>query len=195
MKAVSQAEFAALMGWSRPYVSKLKKQNRLVMDGAGKVLVEETKALLEASADPSKAAVAERHQQERVEKHVGTHVAPDAPDAPALPPASAGADGSYNYQTSRAQREHYLAELAKSEALKAAGSLAETAAVEAAAFAIGRLTRDLVLGLPKQISADLAAITDAWGLEQTLTRHLRRVLDDASRLGASDLERVLKPQS
>lgn len=193
MTAVSQAEFAALMGWSRPYVSKLKKQGRLVMNEAGtKVLVEETKALLNATADPSKAAVSERHQRDRVEKHVGAYVSPNAPETP---PPPAGDTGHYNYQTSRAQREHYLAELAKSEALQAAGELVKATAVEAAAFAAGRLTRDLVMGLPKQISADLAAITDAWELEQTLTRHLRRVLDDASRMSATDLERVLKPQS
>lgn len=189
MEAVSQSEFAALMGWSRAYVSKLKKQNRLVMNEAGKVLVEETKALLEASADPSKAAVAERHQRDRVEKDVAAHVATDAPPEASPPPAA----GEYNYQSSRAHREHYLAQLAESEARKAAGELVERGAVEAAAFAAGRQVRDLTLGLPKQIASELAAISDPWELERALTTHLRRVLDDAARVIEADLEQVLTP--
>lgn len=193
MQTASKSEFAALMGCSKAYVSKLAKQDRLVLDESGRVLVEETRALLEASADPSKAGVAERHQRERVEKGVGAHVAPNAP-ADTAPPG-AKPSGQYDYQSSRAQREHYLAQLAESEARKAAGSLVERQAVEETAFAAGRALRDLVLGLPKQVAPELAAITDPWELERVLTTHLRRVLEDASRLSAADLERVLQPQS
>lgn len=189
MSSVTKSEFAALMGWSRAYVSKLGKQDRLVLDAAGKVFVAETQALLERSADPSKAAVAERHQQDRIEKGVGAHVVPDAPVEPdPVPPVV----GKYDYQSSRAQREHYLAQLAESEARKAAGDLVEREAVEAAAFASGRMLRDLILGLPKQIAPGLASINDPWELERTLTTHLRRVLEDASRLNAADLEHALQ---
>lgn len=191
MSSVSKAEFAALMGWSRAYVSKLGKQERLVLDAAGKVLVAETQALLDRTADPSKSAVADRHQQDRVEKGVGAHVAPTAPaETDPAPPAG----GKYDYQSSRAQREHYLAQLAESEARKAAGDLVEREAVEDAAFAAGRMLRDLVLGLPKQIAPNLASISDSWELERTLTTHLRRVLEDASRLSAADLEHVLNSE-
>tara|TARA_R110000751_G_scaffold100592_1_gene194516 strand:+ start:320 stop:901 length:582 start_codon:yes stop_codon:yes gene_type:complete len=191
METASKSQFAALMGWSKPYVSKLSGQGRLVLDDKGRVLVDETKALLESSADPSKSAVADRHQRDRVEKGVGVHVAPDAP-ADTAPPAATPA-GKFDYQSSRAQREHYLAQLAQSEALKASGDLVERAAVEQAAFLAGRSLRDLLLGLPKQIAPDLAAITDSWELERMLTTHLRRVLEDASRMSAADLDQVLHP--
>lgn len=192
MSSVTRSEFAALMGWSKPYVSKLGKQGRLVLDAADKVLVEETKALLALSSDPSKAGVAERHQQERIDKGVAVHVSPDAPVETGPTEQPPAVPGAFNYQNSRAHREHYLAQLAESEARKTAGELVERAAVESAAYTSGRMLRDLVLGLPTQIAPALAAIADPWELERELTTHLRRVLEDASRLNAADLEHALK---
>ncbi|MEG4315368.1 terminase small subunit [Pseudomonas sp. FIP_A4] len=187
MELLTKSEFAARMGWSKPYVSKLGKQSRLVLAADGRVDVLATQALLKESADPSKAGVADRHQRDRIEKGVSAHVAADAP--PSEPHANV-----YDFQKSRAQREYFLAQLAESEARKSAGELVERLAVENAAYTAGRLIRDLLLGVPKQISPALAAITDPWELERELTGHLRRVLEDASRLSQSDLERALSPQ-
>lgn len=186
---LSKSEFAARKGWSKPYVSKLGKQGRLVLTDDGKVDVAATEALLADSADPSKAGVAERHQRERTEKGVGVYIAPTAPplDDPQAPP------GGFNFQNSRAQREFYLAVLAENEARKSSGELVARQAVENAAFATGRQLRDLILGLPKQISPALAAITDPWELERELVAHLRRVLEDANRMSATDLEQALQP--
>lgn len=190
MELLSKSEFAARMGWSKPYVSKLVKQDRLVLAEDGRVDVAATQALLKDSADPSKTGVADRHQRDRVEKGVGVHVVADAPvTAPVLEVPAAG----FDFQKSRAQREFYLAALAENEARKSSGELVERQAVENAAFATGRMLRDLLLGLPKQISPGLSAINDPWELERQLTTHLRRVLDDASRLSLADLEQALQP--
>lgn len=192
MELLSKSEFAARMGWSKPYVSKLAKQDRLVLTMDGRVDLAATEALLKETADPSKAGVTDRHQRDRVEKGVGVHVTPGAPVSEPAPPA---APASYDFQKSRAQREYFLAQLAESEARKSSGELVERQAVESAAYASGRLLRDLLLGLPKQISPGLAAINDPWDLERELTGHLRRVLDDASRLSMADLEQALQPPS
>src|SRR5690606_20079514 len=98
-----------------------------------------------------------------------------------------------DFQKARAQREFYLAQLAENEARKSNGELVDRQAVEDAAFATGRLLRDLLLGMPKQVSAELAAITDSWELERQLTAHLRRVLEDAQRLSMADLDHALQP--
>ncbi|NHN79614.1 terminase small subunit [Azotobacter chroococcum] len=193
MIELSKSEFAAHKGWSKPYVSKLAKQGRLVMTADGKVDVAATEALLQRTADPSKAAVAERHQRERVERGVTAHLAPAAP--PLDPPPDRPEDEGIDFQKARARREHYLARLAENEARKSDGELVEREAVENAAFATGRLLRDLLLGLPKQIGAELAAISDPWELERRLTAGLRRVLEDANRLSAADLEHAIKPPS
>ena len=55
------------------------------------------------------------------------------------------------------------------------------------------MLRDLLMGLPKQISPELAALSDPWEVERHLTACLRRVLEDAERVSASDLENALKP--
>ncbi|ASL26994.1 terminase small subunit [Azotobacter chroococcum] len=192
MIALSKSEFAAHKGWSKPYVSKLAKQGRLAMTADGKVDVAATEALLQRTADPSKTGVAERHQRERVERGVTAHLIPTAPPLESPPDSE---DEGIDFQKARARREHYLARLAENEARKSDGELVEREAVENAAFATGRLLRDLLLGLPKQIGAELAAISDPWELERRLTAGLRRALEDANRLSAADLEHAIKPPS
>lgn len=183
MTVMSKAEFADSRGWSRPYVSKLGKQGRLVLTEAGKVDVEATLALLSDTADPSKAGVAERHQQERVEKGVHALVSPLAP--PSSLPTSGGGD---TYQKARAHRETYLALLAEDEFLKGRGELVERKAVDRAAFAAARTLRDLILGLPPKAAGELIAITDTWEMERRLTELLRGVLEDAASLVQLDAE-------
>lgn len=183
MTVMSKAEFADSRGWSRPYVSKLGKQGRLVLTDAGKVDVEATLALLSDTADPSKAGVAERHQQERVEKGVHALVSPLAP--PSSLPTGGGGD---TYQKARAHRETYLALLAEDEFLKGRGELVERKAVDRAAFAAARTLRDLILGLPPKAAGELIAITDTWEMERRLTELLRGVLEDAASLVQLDAE-------
>lgn len=181
MTVMKKSEFADSQGWSRPYVSKLASQGRLVLTEDGKqVLVEETLALLSETADPSKAAVAERHQQGRVEKGVHAHLIPAAESLP-----SAGAP---DYQKARAHREYYLAKLAEDEFLKGRGELVERKAVDTAAFNTARILRDLILGLPPKIAGELIAITDTWEMERKLTELLRGVLEDAASLVQLDTE-------
>jgi len=189
MQGMSKSEFAAHKGWSKPYVSKLAKQGRLVLTADGKVDVAATEALLERSADPSKTGVADRHQRERIERGVTAHLAPAAPPLESPP---SGDPDEPDFQKARARREHFLARLAENESRKSDGELVEREKVEHAAFAAGRLLRDLLFGLPKQISAELSAITDPWEVERRLTAGLRRVLEDAQRLSTADLEQITK---
>lgn len=55
---MNQAEFARHIGVAKSYVTALKKAGRLVLDGDGKVLVEESKAsLVRSNGAPERAAV------------------------------------------------------------------------------------------------------------------------------------------
>lgn len=184
MTVMTKAEFADSRGWSRPYVSKLGKQGRLVLADGGKVDVEKTLALLSDTADPSKAGVAEHHRQERVEKGVYAHIAPTAPASPAAPSAV----GAPDYQKARARREHALALLAEDEHLKTRGQLVERALVDSAAFTAARALRDLLMGIPPKIAGELVTLTDPWEIERRLTQALRRALEDADRLLQIDAE-------
>lgn len=180
MTLMSKAEYADRRGWSRPYVSKLVGQGRLVITADGKVDAEASDELLAASADPSKAGVAQRHHQDRVEKGVYAHIAPSAEPSPALvPPGPAG--NTPDYQKARARREHALALLAEDEHRKSRGELVEQALVDSAAFTAARTLRDLMLGIPPKVAGELVTLTDPWEIERRLVQAIRRALEDADR--------------
>jgi hypothetical protein len=116
MTVISKSEFAARRGWAKSYVSKLAKQDRLVLTEDGKVELEATELLLASSADPSKAGVTARHDQQRIERNVHSELS-IAAEQPAVPPTGKAPD----FQKARAHREHFLAQLAEAEFYKVQG--------------------------------------------------------------------------
>lgn len=190
MTYLTKSEFAARRGWSKSYVSKLANQDRLVLTADGKVDVEATETLLAESADPSKAAVAARHEDNRVERDVRTHLQPGG-DTPAVQPPVPQPGKGPDFQKARAHREYYLAQLAEAEFNKVQGNLVERKAVEDAAFAAGRTLRDLVFGLAPQLAAELTGMSDSWEIEKHLASAFRQVFDDASKMSGADLKQAM----
>ncbi|MGO0694443.1 terminase small subunit [Pseudomonas guariconensis] len=190
MQYLTKSEFAARRGWSKSYVSKLASQDRLVLNADGKVDVEATEALLAESADPSKAAVAARHEENRVERDVRSHLQPGG-DTPAVQPLVQQPGKGLDFQKARAHREFYLAQLAEAEFNKVQGNLVERKSVEEAAFAAGRTLRDLVFGLAPQLAAELTGMSDSWEVEKRLTGAFRQVFDDAAKMSGADLNQAM----
>ncbi|MEF0146188.1 terminase small subunit [Pseudomonas guariconensis] len=190
MQYLTKSEFAARRGWSKSYVSKLASQDRLVLTADGKVDVEATEALLAESADPSKAAVAARHEENRVERDVRSHLQPGG-DTPAVQPLVQQPGKGLDFQKARAHREFYLAQLAEAEFNKVQGNLVERKSVEEAAFAAGRTLRDLVFGLAPQLAAELTGMNDSWEVEKRLTGAFRQVFDDAAKMSGADLNQAM----
>lgn len=190
MTYLTKSEFAARRGWSKSYVSKLANQDRLVLTAGGKVDVEATETLLAESADPSKAAVAARHEDNRVERDVRTHLQPGG-DTPAVQPPVPQPGKGPDFQKARAHREYYLAQLAEAEFNKVQGNLVERKAVEDAAFAAGRTLRDLVFGLAPQLAAELTGMSDSWEIEKHLAGAFRQVFDDAAKMSGADLKQAM----
>lgn len=190
MTHLTKSEFAARRGWSKSYVSKLASQDRLVLSEDGKVDLEATEALLAESADPSKAAVAARHSENRVERDVRSQLQPTDDTPTVLPAVQAPAKGR-DFQAARAHREYYLAQLAEAEFHKVQGTLVERKPVEDAAFAAGRGLRDQMFGLAPQLAAELVGMTDPWDIEKHLTDTFRRVFTDAAKMNHADLERAM----
>ena len=187
---LTKSEFAARRGWSKSYVSKLASQERLVLTADGKVDVVATEALLAESADPSKAAVAARHEENRVERDVRSHLQPGG-DTPAVQPLVQQPGKGLDFQKARAHREFYLAQLAEAEFNKVQGNLVERKAVEDAAFAAGRTLRDLMFGLAPQLAAELAGMSDSWEIEKRLTGAFRQVFEDAAKMSGADLNQAM----
>lgn len=118
-------------------------------------------------------------------------VAAEAPPAPTPVSFSSDASGDASYMDARTRREAALAQLAELELAKSSQRLVDRDRVATAAMRLGRLLRDAILGLPTQLSPELAAMTDPLTVEARLTEALRQVLDDVSRLTAQDLEGLL----
>lgn len=186
---LSRSEFAAAQGWSPSYVTKLGKQGRLILDGDGRrVDVSATLDLLKRTEDPGKNAVKQHHAAGRMEKHVGAHVRHDAPGEE----GSGSTASDPKYWENKARREGALAELAELELAKKRGDLVERARVESAAFAIGRMLRDAVLGLPTHLAPELATLTDAFEVEARLRAALSGVFEDTVKLTADDLDKAME---
>lgn len=193
---LSKSAFAARLGRSPSYITWLKDNNRLVLSPNGKqVDVHATEALIRDTADPSKVAVAERHQQDRIQRDVYSQLSTQTePTSTAAPPQVLTGDGKQpDFQKARALREHNMAKLAEIELGKAQGSLVSKEAVETGAYNAGRLLRDQLFGPLPQLSHDTAAMTDPWLIEKHLTATFRRTLEEAERLSSADLEHAMTP--
>lgn len=191
---LSKSAFAARLGRSPSYITWLKDNNRLVLSPNGKqVDVHATEALIRDTADPSKVAVAERHQQDRIQRDVYSQLSTQTePTSTAAPPQVLTVEGKQpDFQKARALREHNMAKLAEIELGKAQGSLVAKEAVEIGAYNAGRLLRDQLFGPLPQLSHDLAAMTDPWLIEKHLTATFRRTLEEAERLSAADLDHAM----
>lgn len=191
---LSKSAFAAHIGKAPSYITWLKDNNRLVLSDDGKrVNVDATVALIRDTADPSKAAVAARHQADRVQRDVTSQLSPlvESTPQPAIGPAGKQPD----FQKARAHREYYLAQLAEAEFHKVQGSQVELDAVKTGAFNAGRLLRDQLLGMPPQLAPELAVMTDPWEIERRLTAAIRASLEDAERMSSADLVHALNHKS
>lgn len=191
---LSKSAFAARLGRSPSYITWLKDNNRLVLSPSGKqVDVHATEALIRDTADPSKAAVADRHQQDRIQRDVYSQLSTSVePTSTAAPPQIISSDGKQpDFHKARALREQSLAELSVIELRTKQGSLVEREAVEVSAYNAGRLLRDQLLRLSTQLSSEFAAMTDPWEIERHMTAELRRTLEDAERLSAADLGKAI----
>ena len=178
---VKKAEYARMHGWDRSYVTRLAKEQRLVLSEDG-ALVDwaASDALIGKTSDPSKLGVKDRWAEERRQREVYDVIHPPAevsrPLATnnAVPPA---ADDS-SFHQARASREFYSGQMVRLEYEWATGLLVSRMRVEDAGDMIGRNLRDRILGAVPRIAPELAALSDAWEVERRLTEALRQVLDD-----------------
>lgn len=196
---LSKSAFAAHIGKAPSYITWLRKNNRLVLSTDEKqVNVDATIALIRATADPTKAAVAARHQEARVLRDVTSQLSPlveSTPNMAAPQPVIGPAGKQPDFQKARAHREYYLAQLAEAEFHKVQGSQVELDAVKTGAFNAGRLLRDQLLSMPPQLAPELAAMTDPWEIERRLTDAIRASLEDAERMSSADLIHALNNKS
>lgn len=123
---LKQIEFAALLGVARSYITKLKADGRLVMDG-DKVDVEASRKRIAETADPNRDDVACRWAVQRGRE---TGIGASATPPPEDPEEDASA--AFTYANARARKEHAQADVAEMERDKQRGLLLDRTAVSAA---------------------------------------------------------------
>jgi phage terminase Nu1 subunit (DNA packaging protein) len=142
-KLVTQAEFASLLGVSKPRVTQLKKAGKLVLSG-GFVNYEKSLKKLELEKDVAKLPVQVEETESEKRKSQSEEL-----NAAAM-----------EFQIARAEKEGYRAKLTQAEYEKAIGTLVSREGVIRSSFQIGRNLRNVLLSLPSRLAPALTIETD-----------------------------------
>lgn len=174
--ALTQNAFAEHIGCRPSYVTKLKKDGRLVIGDDGLVRVAESIARIEATRDPAKRAVAERHATERggalqAPAGEGTDKAPEDPAVLANP----------DYQAARAKREHFAAEREEMRYRQEAAELLVAVEVEGEVASILTELRTRLEALPDTLGPQLAPIADEQQVRTRLAEEIELALGEVAR--------------
>jgi len=180
MRTGSLSEYAAHAGVSPAYVTKLKKQGRLVMvrqDGRDVVNFDVTDRLVANTADQGRARNGENAKPDRPAP------APSVPDE--LPPGAAalagggGGAGGVDALFRRAQTQEriFSAKTAEVNYRKAVGELVEKKTIERAVFDAFRSLRDQAFLAPQRAAARSIGQADAREIERVIAEELRKAFD------------------
>lgn len=169
-------EFAARLGYKPHYGNQLAKDGRLVFAPDGKrVLVAESIARFEATKDPSRQGVVDRHAAGRAA----------AAPAQAEPPQDgdeddAGGDAPmYDFHNAKAKREHWAAEREHAAFRKEAGELMERGDVVAAFADAGATLRGRLEAWASVLPPQLAGRDEA-AIRATIADQVEQLLRDLS---------------
>lgn len=163
---VTRTEFARLRGFKPSYVTELAKAGRLVLSDDGKrVKVAESVARIEATRDPSKQAVADRHAANR-------GAAPARDETPETE--------ELRYQDARAKREHFMALQAELDYRKAARELLEAGEVVGALSDVLTVLRNRFESMPDVLAPQLAAEMEEQKIRAMLADEVEIALGEVS---------------
>lgn len=175
-ETLTPREFAERLGYKPHYGNQLAKDGRLVFAPDGKrVLVAESIARFEATKDPSRQGVADRHA-------AGRAAAAPAPAEQAEPPADpdddAGGDAPmYDFHNAKAKREHWAAEREHAAFRKDAGELIELTTHIAAMADVGATVRAKLEAWASTLPPQLAGRDEA-AVRATLVDQVELLLRD-----------------
>lgn len=175
MSVMSQAEFARHIGKTPGYITQQKDAGRIVMQGR-MVNVEESIKLMNATSDPSKAGVVDRHAQEREQKQTSQAVTGQAGH---MMDDMTGKAGSA-YQQARAMKEKYAAMQAKIAYEKEVGILLVAQDARLAVADGDAIIRNRLESLPDMLAPQLAAEMDEQKIRALLMDHIEHLIGELS---------------
>lgn len=176
--SMTLAQFCDHINVKRSYGHQLKKEGRLVLAADGKSIdVAKSLARIADTKDPSKAAVAARHAETRGAHALTGHVDTDqyqADDEDAEPARG------YDYQGSKAKKEHFAALEAEASYRQKIRDLLEASEVRSVLAETITVLRTAIEGLPYRLSPVLAATDDEAQIKSILSAEVEFSLKTAS---------------
>ena len=172
MNTGSYSEYARHIGASPAYVTKLKRQGRIVTverDGKTVVNFDASDRMVRNTTDLGRAANGKNAGG-------GTKFAEIAASAPV---ADYFGGGRFDvlYRKAQTQEKVFNAKLAQLEFEKASGKLIERDRASAGAFSAFRQLRDALGVLPRKVAPAAAVATDVREVEALIARAIRETLD------------------
>ena len=168
-ETLTPRQLAERLGYKPHYGNQLAKEGRFVFAPDGKqVLVAESIARFNATKDPSKQGVADRHALARageISPSDGERSPSDAQE--------------YDYQSSKAKREHWAAEREHAAFRKDAGELIELAQHIAAMADVGATVRSKLEAWASTLPPQLAGRDEA-AVRATLADQVELLLSDVA---------------
>lgn len=188
MTTESKSAFARRLGVAPSYVTKLTQAGRLIVID-GQIEVESSLTLIEATKDPNRDDVRQRHARARDERRQGrpvvvpsagepkrpTKEAPQPAAQPMLKAASA-------FREAQAERMSYQARIAQMRVARLQGKLASMADIRKIGAAQGAMIRTMLENLPDQIAPRCAPVRDPeriGGILGTLFEGILKAVDAA----------------
>lgn len=164
----TRQELADRLGISRRRVGQLIAEGKIVQTPLG-IDLDKAVGEYQRKTDHSKSRANRPHNLRVV--------------AAANSPADDAADGQgrFRYDESRAAKEHYNAENARLRFLRDAGELIARDEVERREFAIARVIRDRLLGLPSRL-ADIVPAEGVQTIEHEVKALLREMQDEVRKI-------------
>lgn len=178
----SLSEFAALLGVSPSYVTRLKQEGKLVLNGK-RVMVAESKKLMEQTKSGQRPDVAARHSEQRATPPPGPMDATPPAEEPAAPDDATPTVGSRAYWE-RVDREE-IARMRQMERRKLEGELVDRADVDFVLNDYGATLRGLLERLADRLSPQVYPLKT---LEETHAA-ISEAADDLQRELAESMKR------
>ncbi len=172
MNTGSYSEYARHIGASPAYVTKLKRQGRIVTverDGKTVVNFDASDRMVRNTTDLGRAANGKNAGG-------GTKFAEIAASAPVADDFGGGRFDVL-YRKAQTQEKVFNAKLAQLEFEKASGKLIERDRASAGAFSAFRQLRDALGVLPRKVAPAAAVATDVREVEALIARAIRETLD------------------
>ena len=181
MELMTKAQYAERRGVSRPAITKLVKNGRIIVNPDGLVDVEMSDLILDNFSRPSQ-GTRKPVKVPKTRAIIPRKVKRSAKEKAAFTGMMDAITGHHDYNTARSLLTSYMADLKKLELQEKQGEMLHINDVSREAFESARRTRDAILAIEDRISDILAAETDRVKIKEILNTEHRNALEELANM-------------